>query len=328
MKVLLTGAAGYIGSHMCRMFVEKGVSCVVLDTMEFGHKQALPSQAELVVGNVADKQLLTTLFEKHSFDAVIHFAGYISVEESVRMPIKYMQNNLTGPMELLEAMRAHSVTRILFSSTAAVYGNPVKNPIPEDHPKNPLSPYGLSKWAFEELLHVYERSYGFKAICLRYFNACGASLDGKYGEMHDPETHLISLAIKAALKMRDSFSLYGTDYNTPDGTAVRDFIHVEDLCHAHELALDALLNGHKSDIFNVGTGIGVSVQQVIQTIQDVVSPDIVIKKADRRAGDASELIADSSRIQKYLGWKPVHSDIETIIKSAYAWHKNNPNGYV
>ena len=327
MKILVTGGAGYIGSHMARMLVSRGYDVVVLDSMEFGHKEAVPHKATLVVGNVADEKAVGNIFSNHTIDAVMHFAGYLRVEESMKFPIKYMKNNVIGPVTLLEEMKKADVSRIIFSSTAAVYGNPVTIPIPEDHQKEPISPYGLSKWVFEELLRVYDRSYGVKSISLRYFNAAGAALDGAHGEIHDPETHLISLACGAALGIRKGFAIYGTDYETPDGTALRDFIHIEDLCEAHMLALDALVNGHNTDVYNVGTGHGVSVREVVSVIRDISGNEFAAEEVGRRAGDPAVLVSDPTKLKKEFGWEPKHSDIETIVKTALAWHKNHPSGY-
>lgn len=312
---------------MTRMLVRRGYTPIVLDTLEFGHREALPPDVPLIVGDVGDSSLVTKLFNDHHIDGVMHFAGYIQVEESVRLPIRYMKNNVIAPVALLEGMREANVTRIIFSSTAAVYGNPLTPLISEDHPKAPVSPYGLSKWAFEELLRVYDRSFGIKSIALRYFNAAGASLDGMHGEVHTPETHLIPLAIGAALGFRQGFSVYGTDYATPDGTALRDYIHIEDLCDAHILALEALGNGHGSDVYNVGTGIGVSVKEVIDAVKRAAATDFPVTLAQRRPGDAAVLVSDPSRLMKEFGWKPAHSDIPSIVSSALGWHKTSPKGY-
>jgi UDP-glucose 4-epimerase len=332
MKILVTGGAGYIGSHMARMLLSRGYEPIVLDTLEFGHRQALPSPVRLVVGNVGDRRVVDEIFRDHVIEGVMHFAGYLQVEESVREPIKYMKNNVLSPIVLLEAMRKAHVGRIIFSSSAAVYGNPVAVPIPEEHQKEPVSPYGLSKWAFEELLRVYDRSFGMKSISLRYFNAAGASLDGNNGEVHEPETHLIPLACRAALRSAQGkpheFAIYGIDYPTPDGTALRDFIHIEDLCEAHMLTLEALGNGHDSAVYNVGTGEGVSVKEVVRQVRKAAGTDFPAHEVGRRAGDPAILVSDPERIKKELGWKPKYSDIGTIVDTALQWHKSHPKGYV
>ncbi len=327
MKILVTGGAGYIGSHMTRMLVARGYEPVVLDTLEFGHREALPTSVPLIVGDVGDKAVVSKIFSEHSISGVLHFAGYLQVEESVKFPIKYIKNNLLSPVTLLEAMKEAGVSKIIFSSTAAVYGNPVTVPIPENHRKEPVSPYGLSKWAFEELLHVYERSTGIKSIALRYFNAAGAALDGAHGEVHVPETHLIPLACRTALGLGNNFAIYGTDYKTPDGSALRDFIHIEDLCEAHIAALEALGNGHVSDVYNVGTGNGVSVKEVVSEIRKATGIDFPVKIGPRRPGDPAVLVSDPSKIMSEFGWKPTHSDIHTIVRSALLWHKSHPEGY-
>ncbi len=328
MKILVTGGAGYIGSNMVRLLVKRGYTPIVLDTLEFGHKEALPQEVELVVGDVGDKAVVEKIFSDHEISGVLHFAGYLQVEESVRFPIKYIKNNVLSPVVLLEAMRNANVKRIIFSSTAAVYGNPITVPIPENHPKNPVSPYGLSKWAFEELLRVYDRSSGIKSISLRYFNAAGAALDGGNGEVHEPETHLIPLACRAALGIGKDFGIYGTDYDTPDGTALRDFIHIEDLAEAHILTFEALGNGHETGVYNVGTGNGVSVEEVVTAVRNVSGIDFQVKKIARRAGDPAILVSDPSRLKKEFGWEPKHSEISSIVESALAWHKGHPKGYV
>lgn len=327
MKLLVTGGAGYIGSHMVRMLVRRGVDAVVVDTMEHGYRQALPDVVKVIECNVGDEKTMHEVFSQYSFDGVLHFAGYIAVEESVREPVKYVNNNVLAASSLVNVMAEHSVKNIIFSSTAAVYGNPITVPIPEDHKKEPTSPYGLSKLCFEEYLGYMDRVKGVRSISLRYFNAAGASLDGNFGEAHIPETHILPLALKTALGKQKSFSLYGTDYPTDDGSCMRDYIHLEDLCDAHILAVERLVNGHKSDAYNIGTGQGISNKEVIARIQRVTGVDFSVDEKPRRPGDPAVLVADSTRLQKELGWKPKFSDIQTIVESAWKWHKSHPNGY-
>ncbi|MCX8008438.1 MAG: UDP-glucose 4-epimerase GalE [Patescibacteria group bacterium] len=327
MRILVTGGAGYIGSHMVRMLEKKNIYTVVLDSLEHGHQAAIPQNIPCIVGNVGDGDLVKEILHDHAIDAVIHFAGYLLVEESVKDPVKYMVNNIIRPVAILEAMEEAGVKYFIFSSTAAVYGFPQIVPIPEDHPKNPVSPYGISKLSFEYLLSVYSRKQTIRSISLRYFNACGASLDGNHGEAHDPETHIIPLALKTAMGKRKEFFLYGTDYETRDGTCERDYIHIEDLCEAHLLAWDALAAGHQTDIFNVGTGRGVTNKEVVSEVKRITGKDFSVLEKPRRPGDPSVLVADSKRIMKELGWKPQHSDIETIITSAWKWHTTHPHGY-
>ncbi len=326
MNVLVTGGAGYIGSHMVRMLVSRGIGVTVLDSMEYGHKTALPSEARLVVGNIADKKALDEVFSK-PIDAVIHFAGYLLVEESVREPVKYFKNNVIAPITLLEAMVLANVRRIIFSSSAAVYGNPATVPIPESHAKNPESPYGLSKWCFEELLRVFDKSEQVRSISLRYFNASGASLDGNHGEAHRIETHIIPLAIRTAMGKQKEFSLFGTDYPTRDGSCERDFIHIEDLCEAHILSLDALMSGHQTDAYNVATGIGSTNKELIAQVKQTSGVDFAVSQKGRRPGDPGILVADPTKIKKEFGWNPKHSDLKTIVESAWKWHQSHPEGY-
>lgn len=327
MNILVTGGAGYIGSNMVRMLVDRGHTPIVLDSLEYGHKEAIPKGVPLVVGNVKDKETLDPIFAKYAIEAVIHFAGYLMVEESVREPIKYMRNNVIYPVTLLNVMCDNKIDKIIFSSSAAVYGNPQKVPIPEDHSKNPTSPYGLSKWCFEELLHVFREDSRIRSISLRYFNACGAALDGSHGEDHSPETHIIPVAIRTALGKQKEFYLYGTDYPTRDGSCLRDYIHVEDLAEAHLLALDALSHGHKTDVYNLATGEGTTNKEVVATVKKVTEVDFAVRESARRAGDPHSLVADSTRFKKEFGWKPKYSDIKTIVSSAWKWHKNHPDGY-
>jgi UDP-glucose 4-epimerase len=306
---------------------EKVHQVTVLDTLENGFKQAIPADIHLVQGSTGDKALLEDLFNQEHFDAVIHFAAYLSVEESVREPIKYMKNNLIEPLALLATMEEFSTKYLIFSSTAAVYGYPTQLPIPEDHLKKPESPYGLSKLAMEHMLRIYDRQDKIRSIALRYFNASGADVNGNFGEAHQPETHLVPLAIQTALGKRESLSLFGTDYQTRDGSCERDYIHIEDLCQAHLMALDALANGHPTDVYNVATGHGITNKELIAEVKKQTGNDFSVVESARRPGDPHILVADPSKIQTDLGWKANYSDIETIITSALKWHTSHPDGY-
>jgi UDP-glucose 4-epimerase len=319
MYTLITGGAGYIGSFMTKKLLDEGHQVVVADSLENGHKEVLDSRALLRVGNLLDKLFVKDLFDSYKFSSVLNFAGYISMAESVRDPQKYMQNNVQSAVNLLDEMVNHEVSNFVFSSTAGVYGNPEKVPIPEDHPKNPTNPYGESKLAVEELLHNYKKSLQFTV--LRYFNAAGAALDGSMGENHPEETHIIPNVIRAILK-DEEFPLYGTDYETKDGTAVRDYIHVLDLVEAHMLALKKMETEKTSSIYNVGTGIGFSNKEVIDTVSRIASVSVKVKEMPRRPGDADVLIADPTRINKDLGFVPQYSSLETIVSSAWSWHRN------
>lgn len=327
MRILVTGGAGYIGSNMVRMLVGRGHEVTVLDSMEYGHAGALPGEVKFVKGNIGVEADLVPIFSAAPIDAIIHFAAYLSVAESVADPIKYIYNNIIRPITLLETMAKFDVKTFIFSSTAAVYGNPTTIPIPEDHLKNPTSPYGLTKWSFEELLRVYDKSKGIKSIRLRYFNAAGASLDGAHGEDHSPETHLIPRAIQTAQGKYESISLFGTDYPTKDGTCVRDYIHIEDLAEAHIVALDALKNGHDTDVYNVATGVGVTNREVLEVVKKVTGKDFTVIDAPHRPGDPHSLIADPNKLMGEFGWKPKYSDIQTIVETAWKWHSSHPNGY-
>ena len=326
MKILVTGGAGYIGSQMVRELLAKKYEVVVFDNLEEGHKEAVPDGATLVVGDINDKASLDTLFSSHPFDAVMHFAGFISMAQSMKIPYKYFRTNTFGALHLFETMVKHNVLKLIFSSSAGVYGDPLKVPIAEDDAKAPTNPYGQSKLMVEDILGWYSKIYNLASISLRYFNAGGATLDGAYGEDHRDETHIIPLAMKAALQ-KSPFTLYGTDYKTKDGTCVRDYVHILDLCDGHLLALDGLSNGHPTDSMNVGPGIGHSNGEVIDMVKKVTNIDLQIVEKARRPGDADELVADATKIKKELGWQPKYSDLETIVKTAWKWHKNNPNGY-
>ncbi len=319
MKILVTGGAGYIGSFMTRRLLEKGYEVVVFDSLERGSKNNVPEEATFVSGDIGDKNILDQTFSDHKIDGVIHFAAYISMKESMHNPHMYFENNTYKSMVLLEKMHQHNIDNMIFSSTAGVYGNPSQIPIPEDHQKNPTNPYGESKLMFEKILAWYNAVYGISYTVLRYFNACGASLDGNFGEAHDPETHIIPCAMKALLENR-AFELFGTNYETFDGTCVRDYIHVLDLAEAHVLALEKIVATKGSYTFNVGTGKGYSNRQVLESIERISGKKLEIHEKERRPGDANELVADVSRINQELGFAPKYSDIDTIVESAWKWH--------
>jgi UDP-glucose 4-epimerase len=322
-NLLVIGGAGYIGSHMVKLLNKSGCHVVVLDDLSNGFRDAVP-QVDLVVGSIADAGLLKTLFARYQFDAVIHFASFIQVGESIFHPQKYYENNLVSTLTLLNAMREAGVSRFIFSSTAAVYGNPVYVPIDEKHPKLPINPYGKSKLMVEQVLEDYDSAYGLKSVCLRYFNAAGADPEGGLGERHEPETHLIPLVLQTASGRRGSICVFGNDYDTPDGTCIRDYIHVSDLCDAHLLALNYLMAGGESDRFNLGNGEGFSVNEVIETAKRVTGLSISVDYQSRRDGDPARLIADSSKIREKLGWLPNRSDLSLIIEDAWAWEKMFP----
>jgi len=318
MNILVVGGAGYIGSHMVKMLVRESHQVTVFDDLSSGHRDAVIG-GELIEGDLADAAALASLFSERTFDAVMHFASYIQVGESVREPAKYYRNNVTNTQNLLDAMVAAGVSRFIFSSTAAIFGEPVRVPIDEEHPKEPTNPYGRTKWMVEQMLGDYERAYGLKSVCLRYFNAAGADPEGELGERHDPETHLIPLVLQAASGRRPSISVFGTDYDTPDGTCIRDYIHVVDLCQAHLLALNRLVADGASTQYNLGNGNGFSVKEVIETAQRITARDIPVEYAARREGDPARLVADSTRIKETLGWAPKYADLDSIIRHAWQW---------
>ena len=323
MRILVTGGAGYIGSVCSAMLAERGFDVTILDDLSKGHRMAA-GDLDLMVCNLLDEKALSDAFGKGGFDAVIHFAGRSVVGESVADPEQYYRINVVGGLNLLSAMRSAGVKKIIFSSTAAVYGSPQTGVITEEHSTNPINPYGRTKLDFEGILECYRSAYGFGYVSLRYFNAAGAAL-GR-GEDHNPETHLIPLALEAALGKRDYIEVFGDDYPTPDGTCIRDYIHVADLCEAHILALEDL-EEQKGSIYNLGNGKGFSVREVIETASKVADVDIPAKPGVRRPGDPAVLVASSDKIKKELGWKPRHPNLEEIIASAWQWHKENPEGY-
>ncbi|MEW6353450.1 MAG: UDP-glucose 4-epimerase GalE [Pseudomonadota bacterium] len=320
MKLLVTGGAGYIGSHMVKLLLDDGHEVVTLDNLSTGHRDAVLG-GELIHGDLADRPLLDKLFSEHRFDGVLHFAAFIEVAESVRDPGKYYRNNLANTINLLDAMVAREVNHFILSSTAAIFGEPRYVPIDEKHVRNPINPYGLSKWMVEKILADYDRAHGLKSICLRYFNAAGADPSGLLGERHEPESHLIPLVLQAASGRRAAIQIFGDDYDTPDGTCVRDYIHIVDLCQAHLLAMDKLVRENKSAAYNLGNGSGFSVRQVIDTARRVTGCDIDALPAPRRAGDPARLVADSKLARRALHWTPRYADLETIIDHAWLWEQ-------
>lgn len=317
--ILVTGGAGYIGGFMVRSLLAHGYRVVTIDDLSRNEEPQFPEGVEFVKGNIGQRDILKNIFEKDNISGVIHFAAYISMGESMRDPFIYFEDNTYNGLVLLEEMKNHNVKNIIFSSTAGVYGNPSTLPIPEDDIKNPTNPYGESKLMFEKILLWYQRVYGTSFVALRYFNACGASLDGLYGEAHKPETHLIPNVINSILENRE-LSLFGTDYETPDGTCVRDYIHVLDLVEAHLLALERIINEPGGYVYNVGTGRGYSNREVINMVEEVAGRKVNVIEKERRPGDAKELVANVSKITDELGFKPQYSDLHTIIDSAWKWH--------
>ncbi len=318
--VLVVGGAGYIGSHMLKCLQAAGIETTTLDDLSSGRREAV-THGDFIAGDLGDRVLLDRLFSKTRFDAVMHFAAHIEVGESVIDPAKYYRNNVFKTQELLDAMRAHSVDTFIFSSTAAIFGEPVQDRIDETHPTQPINPYGRSKLMVEQMLADYDAAYGLKSVCLRYFNAAGADPSGEIGECHDPETHLLPLVLRAASGRRDSISIFGSDYDTPDGTCVRDYIHVADLCSAHLLALQKLWGGSDSAAYNLGNGNGFSVREVIDASVAVTGCDIKVVDADRRAGDPAKLVADSTRAKAGLGWQPQFADLDVIVEHAWQWEQ-------
>ena len=323
MNILVVGGAGYVGSHMVQSLLKSGYDVVVADNFSTGFREALVG-GNLVEVDITDAAALDVLFAAHRIDAVMHFASFIQVGESVVEPGKYYANNLAATLTMLQAMVRAEVKHFIFSSTAAVYGDPDYVPIDEAHPKKPINPYGRSKWMVEQVLEDFDRAYGLKSVCLRYFNASGAEPAGRLGERHEPETHLIPLILQAASGRREAITVFGRDYDTPDGTCIRDYIHVADLVEAHALALDYLQQGGASAAFNLGNGNGFSVQQVIDTARQVTGRKIRVEDAQRRAGDPPRLVADATRARQVLGWLPRFDDLKTIVAHAWAWEQQWP----
>jgi len=324
--VLVTGGAGYIGSHTVKVLADRGVEVVVLDNLVTGHKEAV-QRGSFYEGDIVDREKVRRIVERHRVSAVIHFAARSLVPESVARPDLYFYENTAKTNMFVSALIESGVRSIVFSSTAAVYGIPEAVPIPEDSDKKPINPYGLSKLMIEQSFPWLEQAYGIRWMALRYFNAAGASLEGEIGESHQPETHLIPLVLQTALRLRETFSIYGTDYRTPDGTCIRDYVHVMDLAEAHVLALEALESGVPSRALNIGTGQGYSVREIVEAAERVTGMDIPVVEAPRRPGDPDVLVADPRAIREVLGWKPKYSDLDTIIRSAWNWHRTHPQGY-
>jgi UDP-glucose 4-epimerase len=326
MNILVCGGAGYIGSNMTALLAAQGHQPVVFDNFSKGHRAAVRG-LEVVEGDLADSELLVTTLRERRIEAVMHFAAYIEVGESVQDPLKYYRNNVSNTQNLLSALEAAGVQKFVFSSTAAVYGMPRRVPITEDMPKEPINPYGETKWDVERMCHYQAAAGKLHFAALRYFNACGAGSDGTCGEDHRPESHLIPLIIQAALGQRAEVKIYGTDYPTPDGTCIRDYIHIDDLCRAHLLALDQL-DGCRELVYNLGNGQGYSVRQVIEMVMRVSGRDFKVVETARRPGDAPVLTSDATKARTELGWRPEKPGLEDMVATAWKWHRDHPNGYL
>jgi len=323
MKVLVVGGAGYIGSHMVKNLHQDDIEVVTLDNLSSGFRDAV-LYGDFQQGDIGDRAFLDSFFATNQFDVVMHFASYIQVGESIQQPAKYYQNNFTNTQNLLDVMLAHKVNKFIFSSTAAIFGEPEYVPIDEKHAKMPVNPYGKTKLMVEQLLEDYARAYEVKSVCLRYFNAAGADAAAGIGERHEPETHLIPLVLQVASARREAITVFGNDYDTPDGTCIRDYIHVDDLCTAHSLALNYLMDGGASTAFNLGNGEGYSIRQVIDAAEKVSGRAIKVIEGERRVGDPARLIADAAKIVAELGWKPKYPDLETIVEHAWRWEQKYP----
>lgn len=327
MTILVLGGAGYIGSHTVYELIDNGEDVVIIDNLLTGHKEAIHPKARFYKGDIRDREFLDDVFKKEKIDAVIHFAACSLVGESMEKPLKYYDNNLCGTKILLDSMVANGIDKIVFSSTAATYGEPEKVPILETDRTEPTNTYGETKLSMEKMFKWVGKAHGLRYVSLRYFNACGAHISGQIGEDHNPESHLIPLILQVPNGKREYISIFGDDYDTKDGTCVRDYIHVTDLAQAHILAVKYLQSGNESNIFNLGNGVGFTVKEVIDTARKVTSHPIPAKITPRRAGDPAQLIASSEKAKEILGWKPEHNSLEEIISTAWNWHKNHPNGF-
>ena len=318
--ILVTGGAGYIGAHACKALCGLGYKVVVFDNLEYGHREFV-KWGDFVEGDLNSPKALRALFDKYRPEAVMHFAAYAYVGESVENPSRYYQNNVVGSLNLIETVRDFDVENFVFSSTCATYGVPESVPISEDHPQNPINPYGETKLIIEKMLRDFDLAYGTRSVSLRYFNAAGADEGSEVGEDHSPETHLIPLVLDAAAGLRPQIKIFGTDYDTPDGTCIRDYIHVSDLADAHILALKYLINGGESAAFNLGNGKGYSVREVIEAAERVTGQKVPVVEGDRRPGDPPSLVGSADKIKDALGWQPKRTDIDAIIKDAWRWHQ-------
>ena len=327
MTILVLGGAGYIGSHTVYELIENGEDVAIIDNLQTGHIKAVHPKARFYKGDIRNREFLDSVFAKEKIDAVIHFAAYSLVGESMEKPLKYYENNLCGTKILLDSMVANGINKIVFSSTAATYGEPESLPILETDKTEPTNPYGETKLAMEKMFKWVGRAHNINFVSLRYFNACGAHVSGEIGEDHAVETHLIPLILQVPNNKREHIYIFGDDYNTKDGTCIRDYIHVTDLAQAHILAVNYLRNVGNRDVFNLGNGIGFSVKEVIETARKVTGHPIPAQISPRRAGDPAKLIASSKNARKILGWKPEHAELEEIIATAWNWHKKHPNGY-
>ena len=327
MSILVCGGAGYIGSHTVHQLVEKGEDVVIVDNLQTGHMGAVNPKANFYKGDIREAEVLDRIFTENKIDAVVHFAANSLVGESMTNPLKYFNNNVYGMQVLLEAMVRHGIDKIVFSSTAATYGEPERIPIMEDDRTEPTNPYGQSKLIMEKMMKWVSLANGIRYVSLRYFNAAGAIEDGSIGEDHSPETHLIPLILQVPLGKRDHITVFGEDYPTPDGTCLRDYIHVLDLADAHVLAIDYLRRGGESNIFNLGNGQGFSVKEMIEAAREATGLDIKVEIGERRAGDPAQLIASSEKARKVLGWQPKFTDVKAVIGTAWKWHQQHPDGY-
>ena len=327
MSILVLGGAGYIGSHAVNQLIDKKYDVVVVDNLATGHEDAINKKAKFYKGDIRDKEFLSGVFDKENIEGVIHFAANSLVGESMEKPLKYFNNNVYGMQILLEVMQEHDVKYIVFSSTAATYGEPKKIPITEDMETCPTNTYGESKLAMEKMMKWCDKAYGMKYVALRYFNVAGAKEDGSIGEDHNPETHLIPIVLQVALGKREFITIYGEDYDTEDGTCIRDYVHVEDLIEAHILALKYLMDGGKSNVFNLGSSQGFSVKEIVDSVRKVTGLSIPAKIGERRAGDPAKLVASSEKAREILGWNPTRTNIEKIIEDAWRWHKGHRDGF-